>query len=441
MEEKKMKKQKIVALVLSLVLVASLMLLGACAPKATEEAPEEAPEEATEEATEETVDLADHEVYTYLDDTAFGGVTAPTLADRSEIEKNLPVEQKSDVVIGWACPTMGSSYFAGIKIGAEAQAAKYGYTLKFLVAGDFDGTKMSADIESLVTQGVDILVVDPCDTQGNLIDVERAIEAGIPVLTTGVPFDQSAPVITTVVSNNYEGGFITAMYAAQYYDEPIEMILIPGILGHPVSNSRMNGFLAGWVYGKQTQNGTAKEYREDAMLEGYSYYKELVNTGKIDMSKYDAMVGGAANGGFNEVDGMTAAEDLLTANPNTSLIFAENDHMGIGASKVLEQRSLTDQIKIVCAADGDAKAIEMVRDGQLLTSGYNNPVAIAKRCIDIVNMIFEQGFDANNLPIITQLPVICITADNYMDVYEEGSDYAKELEIPVQSITEINASK
>ncbi len=438
-------KKRIVLLLLVLLALVTIVGFSGCSKDDKAAASDSATEQKASAAetgyTEEEIaaNLSLHEVYKYLDDTAFGGVTLPVIQDRSGIEKNLPVEKKSKVTIGWACPSMGSSYFAGIKIGAEAQSKKYGYDLKFLIADNFNATKMSADIESLVTQKVDILVVDPCDTQANLIDVKRAVKAGIPVVASGVPFDQSAPVITTVVSNNYEGGFQTAKYAAQKYTDDVKVIIIPGMLGHPVSNSRVNGWMAGWVYGKQIQAGTAKDYREDAMLEGYRYYKELVEKGKVDMSKYGAMIGGSANGGFNEVDGMAAAEDLLTANGDTTVIFAENDHMGIGAAKVLSQRGLSGKVQIYTAADGDKKALEMVRDGELATTGYNNPVVIAKRVIDLIHMMYAEGYDANNMPIITQLPVEVIDSSKAANYIVSNSEYAKELDVPFYTIEERNA--
>jgi ribose transport system substrate-binding protein len=198
--------------------------------------------------------------------------------------------------------------------------------------------------------------------------------------------------------------------------------------------------LAGWVYGKQEMNGTAKPYWEDAMLEGYQYYNELVSTGKADMSKYDAKVLGIANGEWAEVEGMTATEDLLTANPNVSLILSENDQMGAGSIKVLEQRGLTDKIKIVTPADGDTHALELVRDGKLMSTGYNNPIAIARAVITLIHMIFEEGFDANNMPRITPMPLRLYTKDNYTEVYEAGTTYSGVLSIEYRTIDEINAS-
>jgi ribose transport system substrate-binding protein len=217
--------------------------------------------------------------------------------------------------------------------------------------------------------------------------------------------------------------------------------MIPGVFGHPVSDAESNGFLAGWVYQKQTAAGTAKSYREDAMLEGYNYFLELRNNGTTDMSKYGMIVAGTVNGNFMEADGMTAAEDLLTAHPETSLIWAHNDHMGMGAAKVLEERGLTDKVTIVCCSDGDYYGLEAVKEGHLKSTGYNSGLALGKNVIELIHKIFSEGYDANNMPIVSGLPLVVITSDNVDDYILDGSDYSVDLWIDFKTIDELNAEK
>lgn len=460
-----MKKSKVISLLVVVMLALSIALTG-CASGGTEtpsessassEAPaesseaaessSEAPAESSEAPAESSAasgetlsaeERAQKEVYQYIDDIAFGGIPTPVVSSRADINKALPVEQKSEVKVGWVAPTLSNSYFAGCQLGAQEQCDKYGYELSFLSA-DWDGTKQSADIESLITQGVDILIVDPVDTQAQLVDVQRAIDAGIPVIASGVPFAEDAPVITTITSNNYEGGYITGLTVSESFTEPFEMAVIMGQMGHPVANARVNGFIAGMVYGRQLQNGTAESYREDAMLKGYNYFKDLEKNGNVNMEDEGVNIVAVGFGSWEEVAGMTAAEDILTAHPEIELIFSENDHMGLGTYKALQQRGMQDQVIVSAAADGDVNGLEAVRDGALFTTGYNNSVAISKRCIDLVNMIFEQGYDANDMPIMTGLPLLCVTADNWEELYVPDSQYAAELEIPLYTVDEYNA--
>jgi ribose transport system substrate-binding protein len=451
-----MRRKKCVVVILALAMVMMFGVLSGCSAPSSEQSAAPSDPIASESAsvtesndlndpvnteTAELSDLSQHEVYKNLDDIAFGGVSLPTLQDRSSIKKNLPVEQKENVVVGWASPTQGSSFFVGNRLGAEEKCKEYGYTLKFLDAGNFDSADQSKDIEDLVTQGVDVLVVDPCDTQGNLTDVQRAVEAGIPVVSSGVAFGWEAPVITTVTNNNYESAYATGMYAATLFKENITMCMIPGVMGHPVSDAESNGFLAGWVYQKQKDAGTAKPYREDAMLEAYNYFLEIRNNGSADMSKYGMIVAGTVDGNFMEADGLTAAEDLLTAHPETSLIWAHNDHMGMGAAKVVKERGLQDKVTIVCCSDGDAYGLEAVKNGDIKCTGYNSGLALGKNVIELIHKIFAEGYDANNMPIVTPLPIHVITKDNVDGFIQEGSEYSIDLFIDFKTIDEINAEK
>ena len=54
-------------------------------------------------------------------------------------------------------------------------------------------------------------------------------------------------------------------------------------------------------------------------------------------------------------------------------------------------------------------------------------------------MIFEEGFDASDLPTVTALPNACITKDNYEEYTDPDLDYCIELPIEVKSIPEIKA--
>jgi ribose transport system substrate-binding protein len=271
------------------------------------------------------------------------------------------------------------------------------------------------------------------------VDVQKAIDAGIPVISL-YAFQDEVPVITTVTANYYEQTFLAGEYAARLFTSPIEMVMIPGQIGHPLSNSRVAAFLGGWIYAKQQMAGTAKPYRQDAQLEGYNGYLTLVRSGRLDLSSaYGVNVVGMANGGFNDAGGMAAAEDLLTAHPNIKLIFPDNDQEAAGAIKVLDQRGLTGQIQVVTGCDGDTSALGIVGEGKLLSTGYNNPLAITKAIVELIHMLFEEGYDANDMPMITALPVSLFTRDNYMNVFDPGTEYGKILDVEFLTTGQANA--
>ena len=442
-----MGNKKWIALLAVIALVVGLGL-SACrgqAPPDTTPAPTPAPEDTTattpaSDAAMTPEDLMNHELYKHLDDQALTGVMLPILKDRSSVNKALPVTQKSNVVVGWSEPAMASAFFAGLQTGATQYAKQYGYDLKFYAADNWDVAQQTADIETMITMGIDVLVLDAADIQAQAVDIQKCVDKGIPVISL-YPMKDDVPVITAIAANYYEVSYNAGYFAAQQFTEPIEAVFIPGQIGHPIADSRTCGFMGGWCYGKQVMNGTAKPYREDAQLDGYNYFRQLVQDGKVDMPEYDLNVVGMENGGFADQGGQSAAEDLLTAHPNISMIFPDNDHEGAGAIKALEARNMLDQVKVITGCDGDTQMLELVRDGKLTSTGYNSPFAISKAAFNLINMIFEQNYDANNLPTITPLPYEFFTQANYMDVYEPDTEWGKVFDVEFKTIDQINAEK
>ncbi|MCL1834627.1 MAG: sugar ABC transporter substrate-binding protein [Oscillospiraceae bacterium] len=442
-----MRNRKFTAIILALAIVLCLGL-GACnkdEPKTGDPSGSDSPSaSATSSASDSggalsPEELANHEIYKHLGDNALMGVTPPFLKDRSAQNKALPVDQKSDVHVGWSNAAMVSAWFAGIFQGAEMYAEQYGYKLTFTDAIAWDVAKQTADVENMITMGIDILVIDPVDIQAQSIDVAKAIAAGIPVIGL-YPMPDDVPVITAVTADYYEVSYQAGLNAAKLWNETIDSVFIVGQTGHPIADTRTCGFLAGWVYGKQVVNGTAKPYREDAMLIGFNAFKSLVGSGKVELPEYGLNVLGMANGYFDDVGGQAAAEDLLTAHPDVQMVFGCNDHQCAGAIKVLEQRGMLANVKVVTGCDADMDMLALVRDGKLESTGYNNPIAITKAVFELIHAIFEEGYDANNMPTKTPLYYELFTKANYMNVWEDGTEYGKVFDTKFKTIDELNAA-
>ena len=441
---KTMKKKSTLALVISLIMLVSLAL-ASCAGQPTTPAGDEGTKpaeggvenpDADKELTPE--ELANHEIYKHLGDNALLGLIPPVLTDRTDINKALPVEQKKDVKVGWSEAAMVSPWFAGIKQGADQYAAEYGYDLIFTDAVAWDVNKQTADIENLITQSIDILVIDPVDVQAQAVDIDKCIAAGIPVISL-YPLPDSYPIITAVTANYFEVSYAAGLHAATLFDEPISAVFIAGQVGHPIADSRTCGFMAGWAYGKQLKDGTAKPYREDALLAGYNAFNDLVKNGNVDMAEFGLKVEGIGNGNFDDAGGQAAAEDLLTAHPDVQMVFADNDHQCAGAIKVLEQRGMLDKVKVVTGCDADMAMLDLVKEGKLESTGYNNPIAITKAVFELINMIYEQGYDANNMPAVSDFYYELYTKDNWESVYEAGTEYGKVFDTVFETIPELNA--
>ena len=386
-----------------------------------------------------------HEIYTLMPNTALSGVIDPDMPSRADINKALPLDLGDDgkLTIGWSEMTLGNPWFVAVVDGAKATAEKYGYDLKVQV-NDFDVAKQSAQVDDFITLGVDVIVIDPVDVLGAVADVERAVAAGIPVVAIGTAPDAAAPIVTTVTANPYGNGFEAGLYIVKNWsaDTPINAAMIMGLMGNSTSESRLNGMISGIVAGRSEQLGLGLS-KEDAMLKGFNLFQEVKSNGSFswEEGKFNVLAWGA--GGWTEEGGLTAAEDILTAQgDNLNLILAENDFMGIGALNALDNIGRKGQIPVACAADGFAVSLGLIKAGEMMSTGPNSGTAVGIGAIELINQLVEGKLDGSNLPLASYYPSDVITKENvdsYIDSDAANPFFRYEIP-PFRSIDEIKAS-
>ncbi len=386
-----------------------------------------------------------HEIYTLMPNTALSGVIDPDMPSRADINKALPIDLGDDgkLTIGWSEMTLGNPWFVAVVDGAKATAEKYGYDLQVQV-NDFDLAKQSAQVDDFITLGVDVIVIDPVDVLGAVADVERAVAAGIPVVAIGTAPDAAAPIVTTVTANPYGNGFEAGLYIVKNWsaDTPINAAMIMGLMGNSTSESRLNGMISGIVAGRSEQLGLGLS-TEDAMLKGFNLFQEVKSNGSFawEEGKFNVLAWGA--GGWTEEGGLTAAEDILSAQgENLNLILAENDFMGIGALTALDNIGRKGQIPVACAADGFAVSLGLIKAGEMISTGPNSGTAVGIGAIELIHQLVEGKLDGSNLPLASYYPSDVITKENvdsYIDSDAANPFFRYEIP-PFRSIDEITAS-
>lgn len=458
------KRKKILALVLGIALFAAVLLTG-CTPSepaATDSAESssaaqteesQAQQEESSEATEESSATAEeseplpsgevHEVYAMLPNLSFSGVTSPYIEDRAALDKAWPKEPANpdQITIGWTEMNQASDWFVAVKRGAETRAEELGFKLELLVA-DNDAATQSQHVDTFISQGVDIIVVDPVNSSTPIADINRAVEAGIPVICIGnVPDECSA--LTTLAFNPFMNGFECGKYAGAQYaaDEDIISAAIIGLMGNSTSESRTTGMISGVLSVRMEQNGQPFASDEDAWLAGYHMFQDLKSSGKASDEAAGFYINGMGTGDWTVEGGLAAAEDLLTANPDMNFLIAENDFMAAGALKALQSTGMVDQVKMAAAADGTTVGLEMIMDGTLMCTGPTSGDAQGEWPVDFIDAIFNQGKDPNDLPLGSYFESYAITKDNVEELYDADAKFHKvDAFVFPQSIPEIKAA-
>ncbi len=440
--------RSVLAVTLSIGMVCSMAGCGsdtADAPAedaAAEESVDEAePEEADAEEETESSDASGlHEIYTLTERNALSGLTSPDMADRSDIDKALPTEQKGGLKIGLSMGQMGSEFFTAMVDSAQRACDEYGYELVMFNA-DSNISTQSADVESLITSGVDAIILNPMDVTAAAADVEAAVEAGIPVIGVGVDFPSDVPVITSILANNYFGGWYTGVYVGEYFEgQHLTSAALLGQMGHTIDESRINGMIAGIIYTRAEQNGEPFDCVEDAYLEANEMFNELRDNGKMISEKWDFDIVAQGEGLWTIEGGLSASEDILAGNPDLNLFLCGCDPMGQGAITAIEGAGLVpgEDVYVACGADGGKEIFKLLDNGKMLVTGYNSPDLNGSAPIDLLHMIFEEGYDANNMPAASDLPNAAITKDNWeAEFYDENLTYCKLLPFEFKTIDSI----
>lgn len=392
------------------------------------------------EATAQT-----HEIYKLMPNTALSGVIDPNMEDRTSVKKawpKTPANPKS-IQVGWSEITLGNPWFVELINGAKRTATKYNINLDVQVA-DGDLQRQCAHIDTFITKKVDLMVVDPTDVLGSAACINRAVDAGIPVVALGTVPDKSARIITTVLANPYGNGFEAGRYVARTAgkDAAITSALILGTVGNSTSESRVNGMVSGVVFERAQQLGM-KMSREDAMLKGFQLFQQIKQSGKFDYpeAKFKAVAMGV--GKWTEEGGLAAAEDILTAHGNSiNTILSENDFMGLGALRAVKNAGKQGQIRIANAADGFKVALNRVKSGELLVTGPCSGEETGVGVVELINQMFAGKVDANNLPLGSYFRADIITKDNvdkWFDTANPKNQFYKYTIPPFKTVTQIRS--
>ncbi len=375
---------------------------------------------------------------------ALSGIVDPNMEDRANIDKAWPKTPANPkkIRIGWTEINQVSDWFIGVRISAEAEAKKYGYDLSFLIADD-DANTQSQHIDTFITQGVDVIVVDPVNASAPVRDIERAVEAGIPVIcSSAVPED--SPILTTLTANPFMNGFEAGKYIVTKFnkDQQIIATMLAGVMGSSSTESRLAGVMGGIYYARRAEQGKPYAQVEDAWLDGFNFFEKVKAAGKGEDASINFVLRGYGIGNWSVEGGLSAGEDLCTANPDMNLMIAENDFMAAGAVKALKGAGMMEKVVVAAAADGTIEGMELIKDGEMICTGFNSGYEQGAFTIDFIHAIFEQGKDPNNLPLGSYFSAGIITKANVDKYYVPGEKFFKSSGfVYPKSITEIKAGK
>ncbi len=287
--------------------------------------------------------------------------------------------------IGFSQDTMDHPWRAYMVTSAEAQAEQYPDLVEEFIYTDAGGSneKQIADVEDLISRGVDLIMMSPREAQALVPAVDAIKKAGIPliVLDREVVGDDYNVFIG---GNNLQIGEELGKYVLGKVGDTFNYLEIEGIPGATPTIQRHEGFTS--------------------QIEGSSGIKRL----DAQPANYDL------------APAIPIVEDWLTKYKGQfQVIYAHNDPMILGAINVLKEAGYKPGEVFLVGVDGQREAFEAIKDGWLqATAIYATGGALG---LDMAVRVLKGEPVPKRL--ITETPVI--TPENVDDYYNADSQYVR----------------
>lgn len=262
--------------------------------------------------------------------------------------------------IGLVVSTQNNPFFVTLKEGAEAKAKELGHELIVLDSQN-DPSKELGNVEDLLVRGVDVLLINPTDSDAVASAVKSANRSKVPVVT----LDRAAnkgEVVSHVASDNVLGGEMAGNYIVEKLNGSGKVVELEGIAGTTAARDRGEGFNKA-IAGKLTT--VAKQPAD-----------------------------------FDRTKGLNVMENILQGQAEIDAVFAHNDEMALGALKAIEA---TGRKIMVVGFDATDDAVESVKKGELLATVAQKPAEIGSKGVEIADKIIKKEQVPASVPVELEL--------------------------------------
>ena len=217
------------------------------------------------------------------------------------------------------------------------EAAKIG--VKKLITTNAQSTlsKQISDIQDMISQGANVLIVAPLNSDGLEPALKAARDKNIPVLTIDRKLSSGAceDYVSFLGSNFVEQGQRAADQLIEGTDGKAKVAILLGSSGNGVTTDRTKGFVD-----------------------------------QVEAKAPDIEIVAQQTGDFARDKGQAVTEQLLQSNPEITAIYAENDEMGLGAqAAIIAAGKVPGKDIQIYSIDGTKNAVE-----QIVAGSYNGVI-------------------------------------------------------------------
>jgi len=260
--------------------------------------------------------------------------------------------------VGLVVSTLNNPFFVDLKEGAQDKAKQLDMELIVLDSQN-DPAKELSNVEDLIVRGVDVILINPTDSDAVYRAVKNANRSKVPVIT----LDRGAnrgEVVTHIASDNVAGGKMAGEFILNKLGKNSKIIELEGIPGTTAARDRGKGF------------------------------NEIANDNLNVVARQAA--------DFDRTKGLNVMENMIQAQPEIDGVFAHNDEMALGALKAIGNKNI-----LVVGFDATADAVKSVEKGKLAATIAQQPKLIGAKGIETSNKIIKGETTPKFIPVDLKL--------------------------------------
>lgn len=273
-------------------------------------------------------------------------------------------EEKAKIKVGATMLSMQNEFIVNISDEMQKKADELGIEL-ILVDAEHSPLKQIEQVESFISQKIDVIIMNPCEVEASSPAVTKALAAKIPIIN--VNSATSIAPTAFVGSDDRESGRIAMKFIAEKLGGKGNVVMIHGFMGQAAQIQREDG---------------AKE-----ILKQYPDLKLIANqTAEWDRAK-----------------SMDLMQNWIQSyGTKINAVFAHNDEMGLGAVKALQAAGMKDKV-VVVSIDAIHDGLQAVKNGSLDATVFQNAKQQGAGAIEVAQKLIKKEAFEKELMIPFQL--------------------------------------
>ncbi|MDU2147768.1 MAG: ribose ABC transporter substrate-binding protein RbsB [Paeniclostridium sordellii] len=264
--------------------------------------------------------------------------------------------------IGLIVSTLNNPFFVDLKKGVEKEAKELGYEVVVLDSQN-DPAKEVSNMEDITVKDVDLVLLNPVDSDSAVASVMIANNANLPVMTVD-RVSNGGKVLSHIASDNIAGGDMAAKFLIDKLGNKGNIVELEGIAGSSATRDRGKGF-------------------EDG----------------IKGSNLKIIAKQSAD--FDRTKGLSVMENIIQSKGDINAVFAQNDEMALGASKALEDANMNNVL--VVGFDATDDAVDAVKKGTMAATVAQQPILIGETAVKVANKYLNDEKVDDFIPVELQL--------------------------------------